>query len=170
MVQAQQMMIQNNHKLPKDLERRPSVVLAKPTASPVVPLTSSRSRYSQQTVHEQSSLERLGVYRRKVIRYRYIEPEEMSSNRKSHRKDIIYEADAIHCFGRQLALACLSPNHICMAGCVPTCHLSYGSNREFCESLNTRPECSRPSGSVQLWSCASFLERVRRIHFASCKP
>jgi hypothetical protein len=95
MVQAQQMMIQNNHKLPKDLERRPSVVLAKPTASPVVPLTSSRSRYSQQTVHEQSSLERLGVYRRKVIRYRYIEPDEMSSNRKSHRKDIIYEADAI---------------------------------------------------------------------------
>lgn len=94
-LQAQQVIMQNNHIFAKDLHSRSGAVLTATTCDNVASLAPSRSQYSQLTLWVRSPLEKIGVYRRKVVRYRYLEPDETANNVKSHQKENAFEADEI---------------------------------------------------------------------------
>jgi hypothetical protein len=52
-------------------------------------------RYSQQTILVRSTFERLGLSRRKVIRYHHSRTEELEGNAKSCKKEILWTADEL---------------------------------------------------------------------------
>ncbi|KAH8634360.1 hypothetical protein IG631_09760 [Alternaria alternata] len=52
-------------------------------------------RYSQQTILVRSALERLGLYRRKVIRYQDQRIEDSEGNVESYKRDILWTADEV---------------------------------------------------------------------------
>jgi hypothetical protein len=94
-LQTQQIIIQNNHRLIEDLEHGPNALDATTNSGTMAPFTSLRSRYSQRALCTRSSLERFGIYRRKTIHYCYLEPYEISSSPERHRIENIHEADEI---------------------------------------------------------------------------
>jgi hypothetical protein len=65
------------------------------TLDTVSSFASPPTRYSQQTILVRSALERLGLYRRKVIRYQDQRIEDSEGNVESYKRDILWTADEV---------------------------------------------------------------------------
>ena len=65
------------------------------TLDTVSSFASSSVRYSQQTILVRSAFERLGLYRRKVMRYQDQIVKDSEGNVKSYKRDILWTADEV---------------------------------------------------------------------------
>jgi hypothetical protein len=82
-------------------------------------LQSCVGRFSQRTSLVSSSLEKLGVYRRRTVRYYHVEPEEKEGYTTSYRKETVSEAEEISVLwkmiGYGLTLTCRSYGSILLS-------------------------------------------------------
>lgn len=126
------------------------------TLDTVSAFASSPVQYSQQIILVRSAFERLGLYRRKVIRYQDQRIEDSEGNFKSYKRDILWTADEVSAVWKFLGF-----------GMTFTQQHPYGS---ILPSLRTYPVVELAGGVFDMVQSESVQQLQARISYGVLHP